>query len=141
MPMRWTWPRPNSRPANAPPGWRPACTPASPCAAHRRGGSGPSARWRSCVVACADAEHAMQVSAIVLTYNWPAALARVLASLTAQTRLPDEVIVADDGSGAETRELIERMERDFPVPLRHVWQEDRGFRAARARNRGIAASR
>lgn len=83
----------------------------------------------------------MKVSAIVLTYNWPEALACVLAGLAAQTRLPDEVIVADDGSGAATRELIERVAREFPVPLRHVWQEDRGFRAARARNRGIAASR
>ena len=83
----------------------------------------------------------MRVSVVALTYNWPAALERLLASLAAQTRLPDEVIVADDGSGEETRALVERMARDFPVPLRHVWQEDRGFRAARARNRGIAASR
>jgi len=83
----------------------------------------------------------MRVSVIALTYNWPAALERLLASLAVQTRLPDEVIVADDGSGEETRALVERMARDFPVPLRHVWQEDRGFRAARARNRGIAASR
>lgn len=83
----------------------------------------------------------MRTSAIVLTYNWPAALERVLASLAAQERLPDEVIVADDGSGAETRALVERMARDFPVPLRHLWQKDKGFRAARARNRGIAACR
>ncbi|MEY2169013.1 MULTISPECIES: glycosyltransferase family 2 protein [unclassified Rhodanobacter] len=83
----------------------------------------------------------MRVSVVALTYNWPAALERLLASLAVQTRLPDEVIVADDGSGGETRALVERMARDFPVPLRHVWQEDRGFRAARARNRGIAASR
>ena len=34
-----------------------------------------------------------------------------------------------------------RQPADFPVPLRHVWQEDLGFRAARSRNRGIAASR
>ncbi|WP_045738393.1 glycosyltransferase family 2 protein [Xanthomonas sp. MUS 060] len=82
----------------------------------------------------------MKISVVVLTYNWPAALERLLASLAAQTRLPDEVIVADDGSGETTRALVERMGRDFPVPLRHVWQEDRGFRAAHARNRGIAAS-
>lgn len=82
----------------------------------------------------------MRTSVVVLTYNWPEALACVLASLAAQRQLPDEVIVADDGSGAETRALIERTARDFPVPLRHVWHEDRGFRAARARNRGIAAS-
>lgn len=79
-----------------------------------------------------------RVSLIVITYNWPAALKRVLESIAAQTRLPDEVIVADDGSGAETRELIALMAQDFPVPLRHAWQEDRGFRAARCRNMGIA---
>lgn len=83
----------------------------------------------------------MKVSVVVLTYNWPEALARVLASLAAQKRLPDEVIVADDGSGEATRALVERLARSFPMPLRHVWHEDRGFRAARARNRGIAASR
>lgn len=83
----------------------------------------------------------MKVSVVALTYNWPEALHCLLASLAAQTRLPDEVIVADDGSGEATRALVERMARDFPVPLRHVWQEDHGFRAARARNRGIAASR
>ncbi|MET0331109.1 MAG: glycosyltransferase family 2 protein, partial [Dyella sp.] len=82
----------------------------------------------------------MKVSLIVLTYNWPQALARVLAGIAAQTRLPDEVIVADDGSDEPTRQLIETTARDFPVPLRHLWQEDRGFRAARARNRGIAAA-
>jgi glycosyltransferase involved in cell wall biosynthesis len=82
----------------------------------------------------------MNVSLIVLTYNWPQALARVLDGIAAQTRLPDEVIVADDGSGEPTRQLIETVARDFPAPLRHLWQEDRGFRAARARNRGIAAA-
>jgi len=80
------------------------------------------------------------VSLIVVTYNWPAALDRVLASVAAQTRLPDEVIVADDGSGEATRALVEQWTARFPRPLHHLWQEDRGFRAARARNRGIAAS-
>lgn len=83
----------------------------------------------------------MKVSLIVLTYNWPSALDRVLASVAAQTRLPDEVIVADDGSGEPTRAVVERWAATCPCPLRHVWQEDMGFRAARCRNRGIAASR
>jgi O-antigen ligase len=81
------------------------------------------------------------VSLIVLTYNWPAALERVLQSIAGQEHLPDEVIVADDGSGEETKRLIAAAAAGFPVPLRHVWQEDRGFRAARCRNLGIAASR
>lgn len=82
----------------------------------------------------------MKVSAIVTTYNWPGALRLVLKALAGQSRLPDEVIVADDGSAAPTRELLEAIAEDFPVPLRHHWQEDRGFRAARSRNRAIAAA-
>nr|WP_199042684.1 glycosyltransferase family 2 protein [Dyella sp. ASV24] len=83
----------------------------------------------------------MNVSLIILTYNWPGALEGMLRSVAAQTCLPYEVVVADDGSTAETAALIQRMAATYPVPLRHVWQEDHGFRAARARNRGIAASR
>lgn len=83
----------------------------------------------------------MNVSIIVTTYNWPQALRLVLRALARQTRLPEEVIVADDGSGPETRQLMEEIARDFPVPLRHHWQEDIGFRAARSRNRAIAAAR
>ncbi|MHA6205790.1 glycosyltransferase family 2 protein [Dyella soli] len=83
----------------------------------------------------------MRASVIVLTYNWPTALERVLEGLAKQVLLPFEVIVADDGSRPDTAAVIERAAATFPVPLRHLWQEDLGFRAARARNRGIAASR
>jgi glycosyltransferase involved in cell wall biosynthesis len=82
----------------------------------------------------------MKVSLIIITYNWPAALERVLETVAVQTRLPDEVLIADDGSGPETAQVIARAAERFPVPLRHIWQEDLGFRAARCRNRGIAAS-
>lgn len=82
----------------------------------------------------------MKVSLIIITYNWPGALARGLESVAAQTCLPHEVLIADDGSGPETAAVIARARENFPVPLKHIWQEDRGFRAAQARNRGIAAS-
>ena len=83
----------------------------------------------------------MHISLVVLTYNWPQALERVLESVAAQSRLPDEVIVADDGSREDTRALVARIARSFPCRLAHVWHEDLGFRAARARNLGIAAAR
>ncbi len=83
----------------------------------------------------------VSTSLILTTYNWEKALAAVLCSIAAQHQLPDEVIVADDGSGADTRLLVQDLARGFPVPLHHVWQEDEGFRAARARNRAIASSR
>ncbi|WP_449465637.1 glycosyltransferase family 2 protein [Stenotrophomonas humi] len=81
------------------------------------------------------------VSLMVSTYNWKEALALVLRSAAQQSRLPDEVIVADDGSREDTAELLHTLAASFPVPLRHVWQPDDGFRLARCRNRGIAAAR
>ncbi len=80
------------------------------------------------------------VSVIATTYNRPAALRRVLEGLLQQRHLPAEVIVADDGSGDETRDIVADITRHAPFPIVHVWQEDRGFRAAAARNRAIAAS-
>lgn len=79
-------------------------------------------------------------SLVVSTYNWKDALALCLRSIAAQKILPQDVVVADDGSRADTAELVQAMARDFPVPLVHAWQDDAGFRLARVRNLGIAAS-
>jgi glycosyltransferase involved in cell wall biosynthesis len=79
----------------------------------------------------------MRISVIMTTYNRPQALKRVLDGLRYQTRLPDEVIVADDGSGAGTAAAIERFLKVSPFPLQHVWHADRGFRAAAIRNKAI----
>ncbi|PSL49569.1 GT2 family glycosyltransferase [Chitinophaga niastensis] len=80
------------------------------------------------------------ISLLISTYNWPAALALCLNSIKTQTILPTEVIIADDGSREETRELITNVKKNFPVPIIHVWQEDNGFRLAKIRNKGIAQS-
>ena len=77
-------------------------------------------------------------SLIIATYNNPKALELVLMAIKNQTVLPNEVIVADDGSTIETKELIGSFVLDFPVPIVHVWQEDIGFRAATIRNKAIA---
>ncbi len=82
----------------------------------------------------------VESSLIIATYNWPEALDLVLQSVLLQTKLPSEVIIADDGSGLPTRQLIERHQQNFPVPLKHAWQEDKGFRAARSRNNAAALS-
>lgn len=82
----------------------------------------------------------LRISVAVITYNWPEALERVLRALAAQTELPYEVIVTDDGSGPATRELLERVAVDYPVRLVHLWQPDEGARMSRARNRAIAAA-
>ena len=82
----------------------------------------------------------MKLSVIVTTYNRPDALKKVLQGLYAQTRLPDEILVADDGSGPDTRVMLTGF-RHRPGPaVFHVWQKDLGFRAARARNKAVAAA-
>lgn len=81
----------------------------------------------------------MRVSVIVPTYNRPSELKLCLLSLANQSQLPDEVLIADDGSGEETRQLINRF-RDSPecsFVLKHVWQEDDGFRKPRILNETV----
>lgn len=81
------------------------------------------------------------ISVVVLTYDWPQALRRVLDTLAMQRLPAHEVIVSEDGSDPRTQALIADLAPGYPTPLRHLRQEDRGFRAARARNRGIAVAR
>lgn len=78
------------------------------------------------------------VSVIVSTYERPANLERCLEGFRHQTAEDFEIVVADDGSGPATRALVEGMAAVVPYALRHVWQEDRGFRKSAVLN---AASR
>ena len=82
----------------------------------------------------------MKTALIIATYNWPEALKLVLESIKLQTVLPDEVIIADDGSKKETFQLINNIKSDFPIPIKHIWHEDKGFRVAMIRNKAIAAT-
>ncbi len=80
----------------------------------------------------------MNTTLIIATYNSPDKLQLCLKSVLRQTIMPTEVIIADDGSTEETRQLIDCLRPQFRVPLVHLWHEDRGFRLAAIRNRAIA---
>lgn len=82
----------------------------------------------------------MRIAVIITTYNRPDALAAVLEGYLAQTDRDFEVIVADDGSTDDTRKVVEAYQSRAPFKLGHVWQEDRGFRAAAIRNRALATT-
>lgn len=83
----------------------------------------------------------MRLTLAITTYERPSALAAVMHSVAAQVEPPDEVIIADDGSGASTRAVIDTWRARLRVPLYHAWQEKRGFRLTRARNMAIARAR
>ncbi|RII27569.1 MAG: glycosyl transferase [Geobacter sp.] len=81
----------------------------------------------------------MNVSVIVPTYNRPQELQLCLFSLAAQSVLPDEVLIADDGSKDETRQMVEQFRNsgNCPFALKHIWQEDSGFRKPRILNETV----
>ena len=68
----------------------------------------------------------MLISVIVTTYNRPLALERVLQGLSLQTDSDFEVVVADDGSGPQTKDVLAHWEKNPKFRLTHAWQEDLG---------------
>jgi len=82
----------------------------------------------------------MKTALLISTYNWTQALELVLKSLEEQTVLPDEVLIADDGSSDETRQLIDSFIAKDLCKVIHVWHEDKGFRKAVILNKAVAKS-
>jgi glycosyltransferase involved in cell wall biosynthesis len=81
-----------------------------------------------------------RLAVVVSTYEWPDALDAVLRSLADQSDTDFEVVVADDGSGSETKAVVDGWKPVFGDRLVHVWQPDEGFRLARVLNLGVRAS-
>ena len=82
----------------------------------------------------------MKITLIISTYNWPEALFLVIESIRRQTIPPDEIVIADDGSNDKTKNLIAYFNKEFDMNIIHSWQTDKGFRAAKSRNKAILKS-
>jgi len=82
----------------------------------------------------------MKASVIMSTYNAEEWLEKVIWGFSVQTESDFEIIIADDGSGPKTRELIQKLSTEFRMPLVHVWQEDNGFQKTQILNKAIVAS-
>ncbi len=81
------------------------------------------------------------MSVIISTYNSPQWLEKVLWGYSAQTHRDFEIVIADDGSTDETRQLIDNMRTQTGLPITHVWQRDLGFRKCRILNKSTQQAR
>jgi len=77
------------------------------------------------------------VALLISTYNWPEALELVLLSVTKQTKMPDEVVIADDGSKEDTKHLINKFHNQYNLQIKHIWHEDKGFRKSLIINKAV----
>jgi glycosyltransferase involved in cell wall biosynthesis len=82
----------------------------------------------------------VRLALILNTYERPDALGAVLDSVARQRAAPDEIVIADDGSGQPTRELVSAFAKSSPVPVRTVAQAHEGFRLTRLRNLAVATA-
>lgn len=82
----------------------------------------------------------MKLTLIITTFNRPDFVIKALLSAAAQSRPPDEVVLADDGSKVDMLSVVREHRALFPFPITFVTQEDIGFRLARSRNNGARAA-
>ena len=81
------------------------------------------------------------VSVIFSTYRQPVWLRKALCGFACQTHRDFEVVIADDGSGDETAEVIRSARRSMGLRIEHVWQPDLGFRKCRVLNKAVVKAR
>lgn len=79
----------------------------------------------------------MKVSVIFSTYNSPDWMEKVLWGFCYQTYKNFEIIIADDGSGQETKDRIDHFCQESGMQVKHVWQEDEGFQKTRILNKAL----
>ncbi|MBK1831711.1 glycosyltransferase family 2 protein [Verrucomicrobiaceae bacterium R5-34] len=82
----------------------------------------------------------MKTSIILSTYKQPKWLRKTLLGYVHQDTRNFEIVIADDGSGEETRKVIEHFQHSAPFAIKHVWHDDDGFRKSTILNKAILFS-
>ena len=79
----------------------------------------------------------MLLSVIITTYNSEVWLQKVLEGYCNQTETNFEVVIADDGSTENTKQIVDSFSQKFQFPIQHIWQEDSGFQKTKIINKAI----
>ena len=79
-----------------------------------------------------------KIGVVITTYNSPDWLRNVLFGYEAQTQKEFTVIIADDGSGEPTRDVIAQFQARGNLSLQHIWHPDNGFQKCQILNKAIA---
>jgi glycosyltransferase involved in cell wall biosynthesis len=82
--------------------------------------------------------HPQKIGVVITTYNSPLWLKKVLWGYEAQTDKNFTVLIADDGSGQPTRDVIEEFQSRKQLTIVHVWHPDAGFQKCQILNKTIA---
>ena len=77
---------------------------------------------------------------IIAVYNAVRYLEFIFEALRQQSFRDFEIIIADDGSGDEMKQCIERIRKEVSFPVQHLWHEDTGFRKNVMLNKAIDAA-
>ncbi|AWG23467.1 glycosyl transferase family 2 [Flavobacterium faecale] len=85
-------------------------------------------------------QNKIEASVIISTYNAVAWLEKVIWGFNCQTVSNFEIVIADDGSGLETKAKIAELQKIVKFPIVHVWHEDDGFQKTKILNKAILAS-
>jgi glycosyltransferase involved in cell wall biosynthesis len=80
------------------------------------------------------------ISLIITTYNQPEWLRKVLWGYESQTIKGFEIVIADDGSGPETKSVIDWFKENSNLKINHIWHPDEGFQKCLILNKAILAS-
>jgi len=81
----------------------------------------------------------LKVSVVITTYNRAGHLRRCLPTLLNQKTKPDEVIIIDDGSQDQTREIVKGLQNEYPEQnIKYVYNHNPGYTGSSlAKNIGI----
>jgi glycosyltransferase involved in cell wall biosynthesis len=81
------------------------------------------------------------ISVIITTYNQPEWLEKVLWGYESQSFKNFEIIIADDGSGPETKRIVDSFIAKKTLDIKHVWHPDVGYQKCTILNKAIAQSK